>query len=299
MNSILTAARLQVQRIMNASEFFRCSIIVPTLLATFMLTTSHAQDRSKSSREERKEAERIQEAERDVKSASQRLSTENSELNKANRQVATLEIQLSRALRAMHAARDAAEDKLNDASEIKKAKSRFDEANQTYQKISQPLIERYVGTDGYKQAVEKASQAKRDLSELRDNVDLDEEVRDREIELRLKAIKLPDQLQLDAVLSDATAKQVWDELQNAQSHLSMIRAKTASEVEKQPEFIQMQKQWLAAKKELANAEGTALKHRREAQDAKMQLAKANNRLQTAKEANRRDDMNDKNRKKPK
>ena len=291
--------RNSAYRNMIASTYFRSLILSPVLLLSCWLNALQAQDRGNSSREERKEAERIQEAEQDVKNAKQRLSDKSSELSKANRQAAADEAKVSRALRAMHAARDAAEDKLNNASDIKKAKSAFDEANQAYQTISQPLIEQCANTDEYKKAVANAVQSKRELIELRDNVDLDEEQRDREIQLRLKAIALPERLQLDAVLSDAAAKACWENLQKAQLELSLTRAKTASEVEKQPEFVQMQKQWLAAKKDLSKSEGLAQKQLREAQDAKSQLAKANSRLQTAKEANRRDDTKDKNRKKPK
>ena len=247
--------------------------------------------------DERRENDAVQKAQKDV-SAAEKMAhdAEKSARQAAEKHKAAIRDQ-SKAASQIQKRRDDLEEKQGDLVGLTEARRTLDAARKTYEKSGSPILKRVTESPSYKEAIETAKQADRRLSALRDDTDLEDGERLKQMVDAAKTKQLPARLERDALDAEESLKSERGALRAAEQ--AVVKANDAMEkaVEKDPELKAAKDTFESAKDHVAAARRESSKEAKQLADAKQKLSREQNDLQQKINADRKDDNKPKNKNK--
>ena len=266
------------------------TIFLFTLFLVACVSLSHAQ---KNPAEEKREAERIKQAEQALNKARSEFSAAEKKFKTAVQAWHAAEQRVTKAKAGIDRARAAAEDQLEASTGLPQAIKAYEAAKQEFTKSAVPLRAEFQQSAAYLAAKAKAEEAAAEKEKLRNEVGLQGgELTQRLGELN-RLIHSPQDLELAAVLQNAAAKTAYEQMQLAQKEAAALREKIKDRLDNEPNVKRAVAEIADAVRDEQAAERAAGSARAAALREQQQVAAAQKHLNDAKAADRRDDANDK------
>ncbi len=271
-------------------------LMLTALIFGSWFTLANAQ---KNPAEEKKEAERIKQAEQALNKARSEFSGAEKKFKTAAQVWKAAEVRVTKAKAAIDRARDAAEEKLEDSTGLPKAVKAYEAAKKAFAETAAPLRTEFQRSAGYTAAKAQADEALAAKEDLRNEVGLQGgELTQRISELN-KLIHAPEELEQATVMQNTAAKKAYDKMLEAQKDAAAIREKIKDRIDNEPGVKKAVAEIADAIKDEQAAERAAGAARSAALREQQQVAQAQKHLNDAKSADRKDDANDKNKDKNK
>lgn len=274
---------------MNCSRL----ILFSMLILGCSLTLGFAQ---KNAAEEKKEAERIRNAEQAFNKAKSDFNAAEKKFKAAAQEWKAAEVRVTKAKAAIDRARDAAEEKLEDSTGLPKAIKTYEAAKKSFAEIATPLRSEFQRSAAYTAAKAQAEEALAAKENLRNEVGLvGGELTQRIGELN-KLIHAPEELEQAAVLQNVAAKKAYEHMLQAQKDAAAIRERIKDRIDNEPGVKKAQAEIADAMRDEQAAERAAGAARAAAVKEQQQALQAQKHLNDVKAADRKDDANDKKKK---
>ena len=255
-----------------------------------LLSLSYAQ---KNAAEEKKEAERIRNAEQAFNKAKDQFQAAEKKFQAALKEHRAAEQRVIKAKSAIDRARDAAEEKLEDSTGLPKAVKKYEAAKKAFAEAAAPLRAEFQRSSAYQAAKAAADEATAAKENLRNEVGLEGgELTQRIGELN-KLIRAPEELEQAAVLQNPAAKKAHEQMLDAQKEAAAIREKIKDRIDNEAGVKKAQAEIQDAIRDEQQAERAAGAARSAAVKEQQQALQAQRHLADARAADKRDDANDK------
>lgn len=247
--------------------------------------------------DERRENDAVQKAKKDVDAAEKvARDAEKSARQAADKLKGAIRDQ-SKAASQIQKRRDDLEEKHGDLVGLTEARRTLDAARKTYEKSGSPILKQVTESASYQEAVETAKQADRRLSALRDDTDLEDGERLKQMADAAKTKQLPARLEREALDAEESLKSERNALRAAEQAVAKASDAMEKAVEKDPELKSAKDTFESAKNQVAAARRESAKEAKQWADAKQKLSREQNDLQQKVNADRKDDNKGKNKNK--
>ncbi len=269
-------------------------ILLLALIFGGLLSLTHAQ---KNPAEEKKEAERIRNAEQAFNKAKDQFQAAEKKFKAALQAHRAAEQRVVKAKSAIDRARDAAEEKLEDSTGLPRAVKAYEAAKKAFAEAAAPIRTQFQQSSAFEAAKAKAEEALTARENLRNEVGLEGgELTQRIGELN-KLIRAPEELEQAAVMQNSAAKKAYEKMLDAQKDAAAIREKIKDRIDNEAGVKKAQAEIADALKDEQQAERAAAAARSAAVKEQQQAIQAQKHLADARAADKRDDANDKKKKK--
>lgn len=247
--------------------------------------------------DERRENDAVQKAQKDVNAAEKVMrDAEKSARQAADKLKGAIRDQ-SKAASQIQKRRDDLEEKHGDLVGLTEARRTLDAARKAYGKAGSPILKRVTESPSYQEAVEMAQQSDRRLSALRDDTDLEDAERLKQMADAAKTKQLPARLEREALDAEESLKSERNALRAAEQAVAKANDAMDKAVEKDPELKSAKDSFESAKNQVAAARRESAKEAKQLADARQKLSREQNDLQQKINADRKDDNKPKNKSK--
>jgi chromosome segregation ATPase len=244
--------------------------------------------------DERKENQRVANAEREVAQLKKELSAIQKSVKEDLGQLAKRESALVQLRKNMRQVREDVEDRLGEKLGIPSALQAQRKASSEFDAASAKVIESLSTSPEWKAAKATADAAKEERKALLEDVELDDDARKVKLKKTQDAIDRLSSFEQDAIRKDPVAGKAQSTLQSAQSQLDQLRKQLPKDkIDADPKVVQLDKELQKLEKEIADSRRDVDKHRSTALSLQRKLVQAQSALQKARAA----DAADPNRKK--
>jgi len=259
------------------------------LIFVGLISLTHAQ---KNAAEEKKEAERINQAQQNFNKAKDQFQAAEKKFKAALQDHRKAEQRVTKAKSAIDKARDTAEEKLEDSTGLPKAIKAYEASKKAFAETAAPIRAQFQQSSAYQAAKAKADEAAAAKENLRNEVGLEGgELTQRIGELH-KLIRAPEELEQAAVMQNSDAKKAYEKMLEAQKDAAAIREKIKDRIDNEPGVKKAQAEIQDAMKDEQQAERSAAAARSAAVKEQQQALQAQRHLNDVKAADKRDDAKD-------
>jgi chromosome segregation ATPase len=265
--------------------------IVTGVCLSVVLFSSLAIAAQKKNGEERREADRIQQARKALSQAEERLKPAADAIEAASKRLVQLEQKLEAAITNVREVRLAAEQRLEKRFELAKAIEAHHAAQQRYEQACAPVLAAVRQSRAHELASAEAEEARIQLKQST-STKLAETER---VDL-LKLIQRPAEIEKRALDADPHVVDRRAEMLEAQAKASGIRAQIQSALDEDPPLRDAIRAVSEAKDAVALAKTQLAQKRQALVDAREKVLRARQSLEAAQRADRKDDQQDRNRK---
>ena len=262
------------------------SFFVSFVAACFATTPFAAQKKgSNDRRDEQRENERVQKAEREVTQARKALNDVQGDLRAALKQLDAAHDKLVLAKRGLNEAKDTAEAELGDKLGIPEAIATVNEKRKRFEELSKPILEKLHARPEWKTLETQVAKAKADRETLRENVELEDDEREKQLKALSEIIAKPFNVETQTLQADADCMKARKELDEASAKLLETRKKLSeSKIEAHPLVVAAKKTVVDVEKTVASSEKALASTRSSATKAQRSLQQALTELSRAKQA---------------
>jgi chromosome segregation ATPase len=258
------------------------------LIATFT-NQALAQRKNNDRRDEQRENERVNKAEKEVNEAQKKLSNEQKDHKFALRDLNIAKDKLTMMRRVLREAEKIAEKEIGAKIGIPEAMDLADSLSEKCDEIEKPILEKLRKTPEFVKADEEATAAKSKRSELEWNAELEDSERDEKMKELTPTIKRPLELEEKALSEDKDAVAARTKFNDASSKLADLRGKISREkVESHTKVKPALANVKESEKTFASAERAVVAAKSSVMKAQKQLASAQTELAKAKQADAKD-----------
>lgn len=253
---------------------------------------AYAQRGDANRRDEKRENQRVQAAEKEVGEAKKKLAEAQKQVKARIKDLDQSNLQVVGARRRYREAEELAEEQFGDVLGIPRAMAKVKESRKELDRLSEPVLTRLHESEEWKSATSKVEQIRKERDELMENSEVDETVRASKLEELGGFLSIPSKMEEEAIQSSAECKSMAEKWEMALGELDRLRKKISRDkVESHPKVkdaakkidqLTIENQRL--EKDLVAARIAANKAFKSLQNAMQKLQKA--KLDDAKDPNR-------------
>lgn len=241
-----------------------------------------AQNNGNNRREEKRENERVRNAEQDVSHARKRISELQNELRSQLRKFDSVQDKVVQSKVELRDARDAAESELGAKLGIPECLANIKEKRKVYDELCKPVIDSLHESPEWRRLESEATSAKQSLASLREDVELSDEERASKVKELNDIVFRTFSAENQAINLNPNCVMAKKDLDDASQRLQEIRKKLTPEtvnshrlvVTANKSFIELDKQFSAIDREIAKTRSSIVRAQRELQQAIANHAKA-------------------------
>lgn len=269
------------------------SFVVSLVAACFTSVPAAAQKKgSNDRRDEQRENERVQKAEKEVTQARKTLNEVQGDLRTALKQLDAAQDKLVLAKRGLNEAKDTAEAELGSKLGIPEAIAAVNEKRKRFEELSKPILDKLHARPEWKTLETQVAKAKAERETLRENVELEDDERGKQLKALSEIISKPFNVETQAIQADADCMKARKELDDASAKLLETRKKLSeSKIDAHPLVVSAKKTVTEVDKTVALSEKALATTRSSATKAQRSLQQALTELSRAKQADAADSNN--------
>ena len=250
-------------------------ILAASLLMLILAQSGYSQKNNRNQSAERRENQRVQQAQQHLKQAQKELADAQKQLRERLQSYRIAAKATESAKTKQLETKEAAEDRLADSLGIASAIEKLQAAREQLKTLSIPIIERLHSTRQWQQAKMEADQATAELDRTEEDLELSEANRLAKLKQLRATIRKPYDLELAAVAADPDGKRASDAV-NAATDVVHQKRKAIS-----PEKVMNDPKVLQATQELTKAEAQHQSAMKALAASRATAMKAQNQLLTA------------------
>jgi hypothetical protein len=257
------------------------------------ISSAWAQKNARNQADERRENQRVADAERRLRQDQNELQSAQRELQSLLRASGPLNMKLAQARNHWRETRDMVADKLAENMGIEAALERLKKAKANLSTFSKPILDQLHATGDWQAAKRASDEAKAKADQVRESNELDDAARSKQLKELSQLALRPDELEKQAVLKLSEGKRLTDEVSAALAAIEKIRRAIPDEkIDADPTVAQTKKNIEKAEQDIVKHSQEVAAQRSQVQKAQAELISSGAKLQQAKSA----DARDKNRK---
>lgn len=267
--------------------------LVSLVAACFMSVPALAQKKgSNDRRDEQRENERVQKAEKEVTQSRKALNEFQGDLRTALKQLDDAQDKLVLAKRGLNEAKDSAEAELGAKLGIPEAIAAVNEKRKRFEELSKPILDKLHARPEWKSLETQVAKAKSEREALRENVELEDDEREKQLKALSEIIAKPFNVETQAIQADADCMKARKEVDDASAKLVETRKKLSeSKIDAHPLVAAAKKKVAEVDKTVASSEKALTAVRSSATKAQRSLQQALSELSRAKQADAADSNN--------
>jgi hypothetical protein len=266
-------------------------------LGLILLTSGSSWAQKSKNNQEKKDDQKVNAAQQDVKQAQDKLRDAERDRDKAQAAKREADVELKSAGAKLKKTRDQVESKLEKENKVESALADQLAAQQAYDRAKEPVLTALKAKPEHQAAVKAADAARAKIKDIRGNLLLAEAERTRQLSDASLATLLPSKLEQVAVDADPAAKDAKAKLTTAADKVAALREKIRKAVESDGEIKAAQKVFDQAKLADDKAKDKLATEVRQAAEAAQKLAREQARLAQAKAQDKANDGKNKKNKK--
>lgn len=255
----------------------------------FPLPASADQKGNKPGNQEKKDNEKVRDAQKDVSQAREKLNDAQQELRRVERELDQAEAKEKAAVRGIQAAREKAEERLGKTIGYDRALVDQKEAQVAFDRLKAPLIAALRERPDYRAALDKADAAMEKLRTLRMNTTISDDDRKSQHTELTKLTSAPSAMEQVAIAEDETASAAKKRLGELQEKVAALKERLRKEVDSESDVRSAKGEAEKAQNALKRARDAAIKERRQFAQAEQNLAEKQAHLQKAQAQDRKND----------
>lgn len=268
-------------------------IVGALCLGMLLVSPAWAQKNNRNKQDEKRENERVADAQKEVREQQKDLSDAEQKLREAVRSSTSQVANLARAREQLRQTREQTADRLAKSMGIEAALERLKLAKMKLVEFKTPVIEKLHRSKEWVAATDAADKAQSEIDKLREDIELSDDDRKQKLDRLTKLVLRPDELDRQAVVETAEGKLLTDQVEAALAAIEKIRRAIPDEkVDADPAVVQAKKTLEKSEQELKKLTQNVSAQRNSVQKAQQQLQQSRQKLQQAQAA----DARDKNRK---
>jgi DNA repair exonuclease SbcCD ATPase subunit len=252
----------------------------------------YAQRNNANSRDERRENQRVQAAEKEVGEAKKKLAEAQKQVKSRIKVLDQSHMQVVGARRQYREAEELVEDLFGNTLGIPGAMAKVKEFRKELDRLSEPVLAKLHESEEWKSASLKVEQIRKQRDALLENAEIDETARASKLEEFSRLLSMPSKMEEEAIENAPDCRPVSEQLKTALAELELLRKKISrDQVDSHPKVREAAKkidQLMAEnqrlEKDLVAARISANKAFKNLQSAMQKLQKAKS--DDAKDANR-------------
>jgi hypothetical protein len=247
-----------------------------------------------NSAQERRDDQRVKDAQQALSKAKDKLGDVQKEANKAADHHRKMSTEQRNAEVAAGKEREAAMKRLQDSPQIKQAIGDEDKAKKEFERLADPILQATRATPEYKVLTDAAEKARRELGTVSNDRRLNPNQRATRLAELNREINAPNDAEKAAIAKDQPAAAAQRKWHDAQKKLTDLRNKDQGSLEKDWQFARALKTVHEANRDLAKAQSDLERHQQEIQKQQREVAAKQQNLNQAQQADRQNDNKNKN-----
>jgi len=211
-------------------------LLISLLLFLFLLIGQvRAQRNNANSRDEKRENQRVQAAEKEVGEAKKKLAEAQKQVKAKIKVLDQSNGQIVGARRRYREAEELAEELFGDALGIPNAMAKVKEFRKELDRLSEPVLAKLHESEEWKSTSSQVEKIRKQRDELLENSEIDEAVRASKLAEFSGFLSTPSKMENDAIQNSPVCRSVSEQLKTALAELELLRKKISHDkVESHP-----------------------------------------------------------------
>lgn len=269
-----------------------CKLVAAILASSLCLVVTApawAQKNNRNQQDEKRENQRVANAQKEVRSQQGELNEAEQKLRSAMRSSNGLEATVAKAREHLRETRERVADQMAKSMGIEAALARVKDTKAELAKYAKPIVDELHKSEVWRSAKKAADDAKASVEKLREDLQLSAEDRQAKLDDLTKLMLRPSELDKQAVLDTSEGKRLDERVRDALAGVEKIRRAIPDEkVAADPAVVEAEKAIDKVEAEVKKHLQSVVAERGRVQKAQQQLLQSRQKLQQAQAADARD-----------